>query len=784
MSENPSDLRRRGLWLLKPCTRRLIGLLSHQDPALRGEAAGSLGQIGDEEAVRPLIEAMRREKQDETLPLALAEIGDGKALEALLETFAQADRDARPNIALALGAFPDPRTVQALMQGLGDPDPNVRSNCVNALGKLHDPTSVSALLGCLSEANEWIFLSVVDTLSRIGDHRASAPLVAFYLKEPNERKRASIVTALGFLRDLTTVPTLSRALRDPDDRVKANAIEAIGRLRLPKEKALGLIQPFVRHADNRVRGNSLVLVAELGGLEMTPVFQSMREDPDKWVRATLGYVLSVVDHPKAMSLIIDLLKDGDGDVRKNAARALAGRAKDGQIEILLKLLKDPSAFVRQQAVQTLGRVRARSAIPLLSRLFALERNFKIRSAIITTLGQIGDPSALTLLEAALRDRDSRVRANAVEAVERIFGEECGKLVRPKLEDPDNRCRANAAKAMFRVGEITVLGRLEQMLVHGDLPTRLSAAYAVGQIGLALREIEKTPLLIPLKQSLESVDQPSSGPGTDDSVARGPSDTLAAGTSSAGDERGASRTGAAPAITTGAADGDGLPANKESFRQLFIGQAQAGKYKEAIDLGKTFLERYPNDLQGNLFMGNLELQLSRIEEAAAHFRRTVEIDPFHVQAMGNLGMCCYRLGKVPEAIQHFKQALKIQPDLGAVRFNLANLLLKENHLEEAIHHYEEGKRHQKPPARILANLGFAYQKAGQYEKALLVYETAVAADPRDPGVYYNWAVILIRQGHKGEARDILNRALRAVPTGAGGLKTIHDLLERLGADSPV
>lgn len=215
------SLRQNGFWLLKPCTRKLIGFLSHQDSRLRGEGARSLGKIGDPEAVKPLISALLQERQDEQMPLALAEIGDLQALPSLLDAFKEADREVRPNIALALGAFHDRKAVDALIEGLSDLDPNVRFCSISALGKLKDSSAVSHLLGCLGENNEWIFLNVVDALARLGAHRATNPLVAFYLKERNERKRSAIITALGAIGDLTSVPTLTKALRDTDDRVKA-----------------------------------------------------------------------------------------------------------------------------------------------------------------------------------------------------------------------------------------------------------------------------------------------------------------------------------------------------------------------------------------------------------------------------------------------------------------------------------------------------------------------------------------------------------------------------------
>ena len=242
-----NTLKQKGLYLLKPCTRKLIGFLSHQDTRLKEQGAKALETICDPEAIIPLTEAILKEKQDCSLAEALAAIGDEESFSGLLRAFSEADKEIRPNIAIALGNFNNKKSIESLIAGLSDLDANVRYACITSLGKIKDLSAVSSLLGCLGESNEWIFLNVVDALAKIGSHKATNPLMAFYLRERNERKRAAIISTLGQLGDLTSVTTLTRALRDPDDRVKANAIEAFSKLGLPSEKVFGLIQPFFAH---------------------------------------------------------------------------------------------------------------------------------------------------------------------------------------------------------------------------------------------------------------------------------------------------------------------------------------------------------------------------------------------------------------------------------------------------------------------------------------------------------------------------------------------------------
>ena len=460
-----TSLRNTGLWLLKPCTRKLSGFLSHQNIQLRNESAKALGLIGDAETIVPLTDCLFREKQDPAIPAALAEFKNQDALNALLQAFKEAESEIKPNLALALGSYKTKAVVEALKEGLNDIDPNVRFNCISALAQIKDNSSVSNLLACLGESNEWIFLNVINTLAQIGDHKATSTLTEFYAKERNERKRSVIVAALGQIGDLTAVPTLVRALRDDDDRVKANAIESLSRLGIPNEKLLSLVLPFIKHSNNRVRGNAILAAEKPGSYDLTPTLLDMKNDPNKWTRATLAFVLHKIDHAKSLSLIIELLRDHDKTVRKNAAYALSKKAKEAQSEIIIKLLDDEIADVRLQGIAIIGKLRIKSAAEWLVRLFKKDSNPSIRSAIVASLGEIGTKFDVPILVEALKDRNPRVRANAVESLEILLGEKAIPYLKPILKDPDNRTKANAAKALFALGDIDVTNNLEIGRAH-------------------------------------------------------------------------------------------------------------------------------------------------------------------------------------------------------------------------------------------------------------------------------------------------------------------------------
>jgi len=109
-------------------------------------AATALSKAG-EPAVAPLIEAL----QDEPIivrqgaAMALGEIGDPRALEALAARLEDESHLVRQVAAIALGKLGAVEALAPLLRALDDESEIVRRAAVNALGMLGDPRALPAL---------------------------------------------------------------------------------------------------------------------------------------------------------------------------------------------------------------------------------------------------------------------------------------------------------------------------------------------------------------------------------------------------------------------------------------------------------------------------------------------------------------------------------------------------------------------------------------------------------------------------------------------------------------
>ena len=122
----------------------LIGLLEnfHNLYDVGYYAAEALGDIGDNQAVPPLIAALDHPLLEGQAAEALEKLHDARALEPLIALF---KKTRRSSLATLLGNWGDARAVELLIEAMEDPDGHVRYYAARALGKLGDAQALPVL---------------------------------------------------------------------------------------------------------------------------------------------------------------------------------------------------------------------------------------------------------------------------------------------------------------------------------------------------------------------------------------------------------------------------------------------------------------------------------------------------------------------------------------------------------------------------------------------------------------------------------------------------------------
>jgi HEAT repeat protein len=260
-----NDPEKKGVWWLaanalgeigdKRATEPLIQLLKHplSFEALwaRKNAAGALGQLKDQRAVDVLLEVLRNriyetgedgsvfERPDEdtieTVEWALAEIGDLRALEPIVQRIFE-DYYQEGTV---LQKWGEPALKLLLNELNNNPDENRRDHAASLLGGFGDLRAVEPLIEILqNDASPRVRHSAAYALGLLGDPRAFDAFITA-LDDPYEQTRAVAAMGLGKLNDRRAIDALKQASQDENPHVRRAANQALERIESQQTGRIG-----------------------------------------------------------------------------------------------------------------------------------------------------------------------------------------------------------------------------------------------------------------------------------------------------------------------------------------------------------------------------------------------------------------------------------------------------------------------------------------------------------------------------------------------------------------
>lgn len=172
---------------------------------------------------------------------------------------------------------------------------------------------------------------------------------------------------------------------------------------------------------------------------------------------------------------IDLLKDPDWVVRREAAITLGEMGDERCVEPLARALRDGDWQVREVAIEGLGQIGS----PAVEAVIKLLRDWDVRKYAMGALGKIHDERVLEPLMAQLRNDE--FKDDATDALVSLGEPSVPGLVNA-LHDKEELVRKQAVIALGRIKSAEAIDPLIEMLKDQDWFTRLTAAAALEAIG--------------------------------------------------------------------------------------------------------------------------------------------------------------------------------------------------------------------------------------------------------------------------------------------------------------
>ena len=165
------------------------------------------------------------------------------------------------------------------------------------------------------------------------------------------------------------------------------------------------------------------------------------------------------------------------------------------------------------------------------------------------------------------------------------------------------------------------------------------------------------------------------------------------------------------------------------------------------------------------LGTAFYEAGRHDDAAARFRRAIQVQPDYVPAFNNLGVALRAAGRTDEALQVYRQGLALRDDYPDLHYTLANALLAIGRPAEAAEHLARAAAANGDSAGVHNNLGTALADQGRFVEAVAEFERAVALEPASSKAHRNLGNALIETGRADDAHRHLTEAVRLAPDDA-------------------
>ena len=168
---------------------------------------------------------------------------------------------------------------------------------------------------------------------------------------------------------------------------------------------------------------------------------------------------------------------------------------------------------------------------------------------------------------------------------------------------------------------------------------------------------------------------------------------------------------------------------------------------------------PYDFAALVRFGEVSLDLDRLDDAEAAYRRALTLNPGSPSVMAGLGQLALSRQEYGDAVMYFEAALRAAPEANRLHYSLAMAYRGLGDMEAAKRHLElRGTVGVRPPDPVVDQLlllkegervhlvrGRLAFASGRYQEAADEFGAAVAADPRSARALVNLGTALAQLG---------------------------------------
>lgn len=179
----------------------LIPLLKDPDEGVRQAAAQALEQLDSAGCLEEVLNQLKKGKLGEKVQAiySLGRIGGEKVLGPLVYCAKRTEEDIKSAAIEVLGELAHPKAVPVLIEKLSEPNTGLRAKAIAALGNYRDPSLAKHLVPFLDANDGLVEAEAALALAKAGEAAQEGKLIEL-LKSPYPNTRQTAARALGELR--------------------------------------------------------------------------------------------------------------------------------------------------------------------------------------------------------------------------------------------------------------------------------------------------------------------------------------------------------------------------------------------------------------------------------------------------------------------------------------------------------------------------------------------------------------------------------------------------------
>lgn len=340
-----------GFKKLKEAVPDLIKALYDHDESVSLVAAESLGAIGDERAIEPLMEVSKKHdevvaKEMEALNNQLMVVGSGPNLQG--QSGGNNPYNYKEMVVFKMEQLPVtyfkedgtllPRE-ELVVKGLKDDNEQLRQMAAKAAIGLNDEKVADSLVSALDNPmeSEAVRAMAAEALGEMNLGSSVTSLINA-LADPNVAIRYAAATALNGRSEPRVIEALIKATKDPDKYVKASAAYALG-----TTGATIALRALIKCAEDEDEVVRFSAAKAIGSFKFDDVYKRLvvkdeaLESKNK-ILAKIEIVSQFKDE-RATKILKEYLNDSDPDICYKASMGLLGQEDTNLIDELLEANK-------------------------------------------------------------------------------------------------------------------------------------------------------------------------------------------------------------------------------------------------------------------------------------------------------------------------------------------------------------------------------------------------------------------------------------------------------------